>query len=72
MTLCVCEQVGDGLAGDVSGDMPHQAGDGDSLGITVFMPGVKSMSSNTFTEGKKYEILPQNKTFSRGGYYLYH
>jgi hypothetical protein len=44
------EEVGDGLAGDVGGDMAHQAGDSCPLCATVFMPSIQPMPLHTLTE----------------------
>ena len=50
MTLSLPDQVGDSLAGDVSGDVAHQAGDGCSLCIAVFMHRVQTRPLHTLTE----------------------
>ena len=50
MPLSMSKEVGDGLAGDVGGDMAHQAGDGCPLCVTVLMPGIQNMPLHTLTE----------------------
>ena len=50
MSLSMTEEVGDGLAGDMGGDVAHQAGDGCPLCIAVFMPSVQTMSLHTLAK----------------------